>query len=101
MSYRALAKDVDGTLIKREWGISLSAIKAIRGLENKGIPVILASARPFPVLNILREYIGCPGAIICENGGLIEYEGDMSMSSATGITGYKSTATKGSIWGCC
>ena len=36
----------------------------------------MASARPFPVLNILREYIGCSGAVICENGGHVEYRGE-------------------------
>jgi len=76
MSYRALATDVDGTITSRERGISLEAIRSIRDLEDRGVPVILASARPFPVLNILREYIGCSGAVICENGGFIEYRGE-------------------------
>ncbi|MCW3979046.1 MAG: HAD hydrolase family protein, partial [Candidatus Bathyarchaeota archaeon] len=76
MSYRALATDVDGTITSRERGISLEAIRSIRNLEDRGVPVILASARPFPVLNILREYIGCSGAAICENGGVIEYSGE-------------------------
>ncbi len=73
LSYRALATDVDGTITSREHGISLEAIRSIRDLEDRGVHVILASARPFPVLNILREYIGCSGAVICENGGFIEY----------------------------
>jgi phosphoglycolate phosphatase (TIGR01487 family) len=75
MEFRALATDVDGTLTDRERGISLTAIQAIRDLEARGVPVILASARPFPILNILREYIGCSGAIVCENGGFVEYKG--------------------------
>jgi phosphoglycolate phosphatase (TIGR01487 family) len=75
MGFRALATDVDGTLTDRERGISLTAIQAIRDLEDRGVPVILASARPFPILNILREYIGCSGAIVCENGGFVEYQG--------------------------
>ena len=76
MGYRALATDVDGTLTKKGRGISLKAIRAIRDLEGRGIPVILASARPFPVLNILWEYIRCSGAVICENGGYVEYRGE-------------------------
>ncbi|HUS77937.1 MAG TPA: phosphoglycolate phosphatase [Patescibacteria group bacterium] len=76
MRYKALATDVDGTLTSRDQGISLLAIRTIRELEERGVPVILASARPYPILNILREYIGCSGAIVCENGGHVEYGGE-------------------------
>ncbi len=76
LSYRALATDLDGTITSREHGISLEAIRSMRDLEDRGVPVILASARPFPILNILREYIGCSGAVICENGGFVEYGGE-------------------------
>jgi len=76
MIYRALATDVDGTLTSKAHGISTGAIQAIRDLEARGIPVILASARPFPILNILREYLGTSGAIVCENGGHVDYGGE-------------------------
>ena len=76
MKYRALATDVDGTLTSKAHGISTGAIQAILDLEAKGIPVILASARPYPVLNILREYLGTSGAIVCENGGHVDYRGE-------------------------
>lgn len=90
MSYKALATDVDGTITSREHGISLEAIRSIRDLEDRGVPVILASARPFPVLNILREYIGCSGAVICENGGFIEYGGETRIlgDRADGLRAY-------------
>lgn len=31
--------------------------------------MIVASARPFPILNILREYVGTSGAVVCEAVG--------------------------------
>jgi phosphoglycolate phosphatase (TIGR01487 family) len=76
MKYKALATDVDGTLTSKAHGISMGAIQAIRDLEAKGIPVILASARPYPILNILREYLMTSGAIVCENGGHVDYDGE-------------------------
>jgi len=76
MNYKALATDVDGTLTSKAHGISTGAIQAIRDLESRGIPVILASARPYPILNILREYLGTSGAIVCENGGHVDYGGE-------------------------
>ena len=71
-----MATDVDGTLTSKAHGISTGAIQAIRDLESRGIPVILASARPYPILNILREYLGTSGAIVCENGGHVDYGGE-------------------------
>jgi phosphoglycolate phosphatase (TIGR01487 family) len=76
MKCRVLATDVDGTLTSKIHGISTRAIQAIRDLEAKGVPVILASARPYPILNILREYLGTSGAIVCENGGHVDYGGE-------------------------
>jgi len=76
MNYKALATDVDGTLTSKAHGISTGAIQAIRDLEARRIPVILASARPYPILNILREYLGTSGAIVCENGGHVDYGGE-------------------------
>jgi phosphoglycolate phosphatase (TIGR01487 family) len=76
MELKALATDVDGTITSKGAGISVEAIQAIRHLEDMGVPVILASARPFPILNILREYIGCTGAVVCENGGHVEHKGE-------------------------
>ena len=76
MKFKALATDVDGTLTSKAHGISTGAIQAIRDLEARGIPVILASARPYPILNILREYLGTSGAIVCENGGHVDYGGE-------------------------
>ncbi len=71
-----MATDVDGTLTSKAQGISTGAIQVIRDLEARGIPVILASARPFPILNIIREYLGTSGAIVCENGGHVDYGGE-------------------------
>jgi phosphoglycolate phosphatase (TIGR01487 family) len=79
MNFKAVATDVDGTLTSKAHGISTSAIEAIRGLEARGIPVILASARPYPILNILREWTGSSGAIVCENGGHVDYRGESRM----------------------
>jgi phosphoglycolate phosphatase (TIGR01487 family) len=73
---KAIATDVDGTLTSKISGISTNAINAIRKIEAKGIPIILASARPYPILNILREYLQTSGAIICENGGYVDYGGE-------------------------
>ncbi|MEM2896826.1 MAG: phosphoglycolate phosphatase [Candidatus Bathyarchaeia archaeon] len=75
MKIKAVATDVDGTLTDKEERISCKAIEAIRNLEAKGISVILASGNALCVLKTLKNYLGCSGALICENGAVVEYEG--------------------------
>lgn len=77
MKPRAIATDVDGTLTDRKQRISCSAIRTIRMLEDRGIPVILVSGNALCVLKTLKKYIGCSGALVCEEGAVVEYEGTL------------------------
>jgi hypothetical protein len=70
---KAFVTDIDGTLTDENYRISIPAIRAIRRLEDQGIPVILASGNALPIVKTLRTYLGCTGVIICENGSVIEY----------------------------
>jgi len=74
LKIKVLATDVDGTLTNMKHKISVKAIEAIRKLEKKGIPVILASGNALCVLKTLKNYIGCSGALIAEGGGVVEYK---------------------------
>ena len=74
MKIKVLATNVDGTLTNMKHKISVKAIEAIRKLEKKGIPVILASGNALCVLKTLKNYIGCSGALIAEGGGVVEYK---------------------------
>ena len=76
---RALATDVDGTLTNRSYGISCAALEALRRLEKEGISVILASGNAYPVLRALRGYVGGSGAIVCENGAVVEYKDEVKL----------------------
>lgn len=75
MKIKALATDVDGTLTNSKVQLSCLAIKALRKLERKDIPVILVSGNALPVLKTLKRYIGCSGPIVCEGGAVVEHEG--------------------------
>lgn len=79
MKVKAVATDIDGTLTDDKERISCKAIKAIRNLESRGIPVILASGNTLCVLKTLKNYIGCSGALICENGAVVEYKGHIKV----------------------
>ncbi|MFW6110576.1 MAG: phosphoglycolate phosphatase [Thermoproteota archaeon] len=69
----AFATDIDGTLTDGKYLLSTSAIEALRKLEKRGIPVLLVSGNALPVVQTLKRYLGCTGAIICENGSVVKY----------------------------
>lgn len=68
---RAIAIDIDGTLTDNDRKISIPAVEALRNLEHKGIPVIIATGGVLCFAKTISEMIGLTGPIIAENGGLV------------------------------
>ncbi len=69
--YRAVVTDVDGTLTGPDRRIDPRAIRAVRGLEERGIPVVLATGNVLPIALALHRSLGLSGPIVAENGGLV------------------------------
>lgn len=72
---RWVVTDIDGTITDRKGRLDVDAIRLLRELEDRGIPVGLVSGRPFPMVLMLGEYIGLSGPLIAENGGAIQFRG--------------------------
>ena len=72
-SVKALAVDVDGTLTDDSRRLSLDAVRALRGVQDSGIPVMLASGNVLPIAYSLSNYLGFKGPIVAENGGIVSY----------------------------
>jgi hypothetical protein len=72
-SVKALAVDVDGTLTDDSRRLSLDAVRALREVQDSGIPVMLASGNVLPIAYSLSTYLGLKGPIIAENGGVVSY----------------------------
>lgn len=70
-AYRAVVTDVDGTLTDARRRLDLRAIDAVRRLEARGIPVILATGNVLPIALALHRFLGLSGPIVAENGGMI------------------------------
>ncbi len=70
---RAVVTDVDGTLTDRNRCLDLPAVQALRTLALRGMPVILATGNVLPIALALARFVGLPGPIVAENGGLIYY----------------------------
>jgi len=68
---RILFTDIDGTLLNDSHHVPEATRRKLLELEEKGIPVILVSARmPQAIRRIGRE-LGFDGMIVCYSGGLI------------------------------
>ncbi len=71
MTLRVVVTDVDGTLTDADRRLDPRAVKVVRGLEHRGIPVALATGNVLPIALGLCRSLGLTGPIVAENGGLI------------------------------
>lgn len=72
--YKALALDIDGTLLNSEKEVTPEVFKAVRRLQEAGVPVMIASGRPEQGISHVARAIGMDslgGYILSFNGGKI------------------------------
>ena len=69
--FRVVVTDVDGTLTDASRRLDPRAVEAIRAVEDRGIPVILATGNVLPIALALHRSLGLSGPIVAENGGLL------------------------------
>ncbi len=72
---RVVVTDVDGTLTDRRRRLDPAAVAAVQRVEERGIPVVLATGNVLPIALALHRSLGLSGPIVAENGGLI-WRGD-------------------------
>ncbi len=65
----AVAVDIDGTITDNKRRICISAIKALRKLEDNGIPTIIVTGNVADFAYATAVLIGSSGGIVFENGG--------------------------------
>jgi phosphoglycolate phosphatase len=70
-AYRAVVTDIDGTLTDSRRRLDPGAMRCVRRLEDRGIPVVLATGNVLPIALALHRSLGLSGPIVAENGGLL------------------------------
>jgi len=77
MRIKAIATDLDGTLVDEKNEIASVAVEAVRRAERLGKPVIMATARPVEhIEDFIRRYdLNTSGPMIAENGGIVKDRG--------------------------
>ncbi len=63
--------DVDGTLTDAARHLDLEAVRNVRALEDRGVPVVLATGNVLPIALALHRSLGLSGPIVAENGGIV------------------------------
>jgi Cof subfamily protein (haloacid dehalogenase superfamily) len=69
--YRAIATDLDGTLLRSDGSISPRTRTAIHAAEDAGVVVVIATGRPPRWIAPVVEQLGERGLVVCANGASV------------------------------
>jgi len=71
MGYRAIATDLDGTLLRTDKSVSTRTRDAVLAAESAGLLVIIATGRPPRWIPPIVEQLGDRGLVVCANGASV------------------------------
>lgn len=69
--FRAIATDLDGTLLVDHARVSDRTLAALREAEARGVVVVIATARPPRWVRPLVDVLGPLGVAVCANGAIV------------------------------
>ena len=70
-TYSIVFLDIDGTLLNSRHQVLPCTRDRLQALHQRGVPIILCSARPPEGVNLVARQVGVQGPVACYNGGLI------------------------------
>lgn len=71
MAFKIVFTDVDGTLLDREHRVVPESARAVRMLQERGIPFVLVSARMPEGLTTIQRELGFTGPLVCYSGAYV------------------------------
>jgi hydroxymethylpyrimidine pyrophosphatase-like HAD family hydrolase len=71
MRFRAIATDLDGTLLRSDQSVSPRTREAIQAAEDAGMLVVIATGRPPRWIAPVVEQLGDRGLVVCANGASV------------------------------
>lgn len=84
--YKAIFIDLDGTLLRSDHSVSPASIRAIQQLKEKGLLIVLVSARPLHGMQSIIENTGLEGyPVAALNGALITRQNDILFQATIGL----------------
>jgi hydroxymethylpyrimidine pyrophosphatase-like HAD family hydrolase len=70
-TYRAIATDLDGTLLGSDGRVSARTRAAVLAAEDRGMDVVIATGRPPRWIAPIVEQLGDRGLVVCANGAAV------------------------------
>lgn len=70
-SYRAIATDLDGTLLRSDQSVSARTRDAVHAAEDAGLLFVIATGRPPRWISPVVEALGERGLVVCANGASV------------------------------
>lgn len=71
MPFRAIATDLDGTLLRSDGTVSARTRAAVDAAEDAGLLFVIATGRPPRWIPPVIEQVGERGLVVCANGGSV------------------------------
>jgi HAD superfamily hydrolase (TIGR01484 family) len=71
VQYRAIATDLDGTLLRSDQSVSPRTRAAVEAVEDLGLLVVIATGRPPRWIPPVVEQLGDRGLVVCANGATV------------------------------
>lgn len=71
MSYRLLALDIDGTLLRGDKTVSQRTRAAVQSARERGVRLVLVTGRRYPAARHVASGLGGPMDLVLHNGALI------------------------------
>lgn len=71
MQFRAIATDLDGTLLRSDGSVSPRTRAAVDAAEDAGLLFVIATGRPPRWIPPVIEQLGERGLVVCANGGSV------------------------------
>lgn len=68
---KAIALDLDGTLLNNKKEVTDRSVNILRNLYNKGIEILIVTGRPYSSTLKIIKRLGIPMTVICYNGGKV------------------------------
>lgn len=96
MAIRLVALDIDGTVVEPGAMLPTSVLRdAVRGLQSRGVVVVLASGRMYPGTKVIADALGVRTPLICQQGcavhapdGALRHEFSLDASLARELVEY-------------
>ncbi|MGL6168931.1 MAG: Cof-type HAD-IIB family hydrolase [Fusobacteriaceae bacterium] len=74
---KAIALDLDGTLLNSQKEISIENREILKSLYKKGVEILIVTGRPYPITKKIAQSLEIPVTTICYNGArVIDLETD-------------------------